>query len=365
MDRKIGGRIKQRIEDFQVEEIPKTKENTENDATIFWMKKFNWDTNKALGFIAKSLHVSTKRLGVAGTKDKRAVTRQRVSVWNIPKERLQKIKLKDIELYDFSSGDRLNLGDLEGNKFVITIRDINLKREELEPLLKEKITKLKKGIPNYFGPQRFGDVRPITHLVGMEMLKGNFKEAVKIYTARVFPKEPDDAKEARNFLEKNWNKQGFLKSIKKFPKRLNYERTMIDYLYNYPRDYAGALRRLPKRLRKMFLNAVQAYVWNEVAKKEDLKKEKMSLVSYDSKNLDPETRKLLKKIDIRPNMFLMRSMPELKCSGGERKLLLKPKNLKIIEISKDEFNEGKLKATISFTLPSGSYATVILKEIME
>ncbi|MBR9682281.1 MAG: tRNA pseudouridine(13) synthase TruD [Candidatus Aenigmarchaeota archaeon] len=364
----ISGRLRQRIEDFKVEEIP--IDLPEGDEyTIFWMEKFNSDTNRALKVISDNLHVGVKRLSVAGTKDKRAVTRQRVSAWKIPAEELERINLKYIKVSDFSySSGRLKLGDSKGNAFVIIIRDLDIEKKELEKRIKSLIDEMKDGVPNYFGVQRFGEVRPITHLVGKAMLKGDFEEAIKIYIANVYPKEPDDAKEARTFLTENWNHDGFKKGLKMFPMRLRYERNVLDYLVKHPVDFVGALRRFPRNIMKMFVNAYQSYIFNEVVQSYIEKGLKtVPLIGFDTtlgKN-DQLIKELLKREEIKLEYFILKSMPELSCTGSERKTLLNVKDLKLIEIGEDEFNEGKLYAKISFALPPGSYATVILKEMMK
>ncbi|MBU4407032.1 MAG: tRNA pseudouridine(13) synthase TruD, partial [Candidatus Altiarchaeota archaeon] len=122
----IGGKIKQLPEDFIVEEI------TEDGAVLeavgygdvpevaveipcssgenppageflhFTLQKNNWDTMRAMKEISKRLGVSRNRLSFAGTKDKRAVTVQRASAWNIKEEDLEKVNIKDIQLREFS-----------------------------------------------------------------------------------------------------------------------------------------------------------------------------------------------------------------------------------------------------------------------
>jgi len=364
----IGGRLRQRIEDFLVEEIP--IDLPEGDEyTIFWMEKFNSDTNRALKVIANNLHTSLKRFSIAGTKDKRAVTRQRVSAWKIPREELEKINLKYIRLSDFSgSSQRLRLGDSKGNKFIIIIRDLDIEKKELENRINSLIDEMKDGIPNYFGVQRFGEVRPITHLVGKEMLKGDFEKAIKIYIADVYPKEPEDAKEARQYLTDNWNHDGFKRALKMFPTRLRYERNVLDYLVKHPTDFVGALRRFPKNIMKMFINAYQSHIFNEVVE-EYIKngKDAVPLVGYDSEpdEISESIKKLLEKDGIKLEDFVLKSMPELSCTGSERRAILKAEGLSLLEIGEDEFNEGKLFAKIAFSLPPGCYATVILDEIMK
>ena len=367
----IGGRIKQHAEDFVVEEI--AGERPQGDEyTVFWLEKINIDANEAIDLLANRLHVSKARFGIAGTKDKRAFTKQRVSVWRIDPERMNNLKFRNMKVYGAEgSAERITLGKLSGNRFKITVRDISLKKEEIEERLSKIFSELEKGIPNYFGPQRFGEIREITHLVGKEMLKGTFQPAVKTYLAMIFEKEQEDAKSARKYLAEHWNKEGFAEALKLFPQRLRYERTVMEYLAKYPNDYAGSLRTLPKRLRKMFLNAVQARIWNRVAKVFAEKGEQMTipLVGCGDKISDDqmgeEIRKAMEEEEISIESFCMPSMPELRCTGGRRELFLIPKGLGILQIGEDELNSGKLKVAVAFELPPGAYATELVKEIIK
>lgn len=386
----IGGRLRQRIEDFKVEELTPTetlhetlqakrygKEVGHEKHTVFWLEKFNWDTNQAIKEIARELHISVSRIGIAGTKDKRAVTKQRVSVYGVAPHDFDKVHVEGLRLYDFEESDRkIQLGESGGNRFIITIRGIELSKDELDGRLKEIISELRNGIPNVFGPQRFGEVRALTHLVGFEMLKSKFEQACKIYLALAFKDEPEEAVKARKVLWQSWGtKTAYSKALNMFPMRLRYERAMLDYLQQHPRDFGGVIRRLPKRLRKMFINAVQSWIWNEtleecIKKKIDLNGLKIPLVGYDTK-LNPKDKlheiivDKMKQSKLSAQNFRMKGMPEMATSGGEREALLFPKTLAVNDISDDELNQGKTKATISFDLRSGSYATVVLKEVMK
>ncbi len=371
----VGGRLRQRIEDFKVEEIPKPSPPGD-EYTIFWLEKFNWDTNRALAAVAHALHVGPKRFGIAGTKDRRAVTKQRVSVWKVEPELLEHLRVRDIKVSGFEkSSERINLGDSEGNKFVITIRDIGLENDEVRMRLESLFFELDKGIPNIFGPQRFGEVRKVTSEVGRAMLRGDTEGAVKLYIAKAYDREPEDSKAARNFIWENWgDKENYLKALGMFPDRLHFERTMLDSLTKIPTDFAAALRRLPKRLRKMFLNAVQADVFNEVATwcatNYSLEQRTIPLVGHDtilspSEPIDNKIMEIMKREGIEQSAFKMPHAPELATSGSSRNFMLVPKNLKIDDIADDDFNPGKLKAVISFELPAGAYASVVLAEVLK
>ncbi|MFQ5975635.1 MAG: tRNA pseudouridine(13) synthase TruD [Candidatus Hydrothermarchaeales archaeon] len=369
--RGIGGRLRQQIEDFYVEELfNQTDENPQGEYTHFIMEKRDWDTLRAIKRLSRALRVSRKRFGFAGTKDKRAVTRQRMAVWKVTPEDLEKVRLKDISLSDFKKSDkRVNLGDAIGNKFRVVLRDIDEGNGTLD-LIPETNEQLdKKGIPNYFGYQRFGVIRPNTHQVGREIINGNIDRAVKAYICNPFENEREDAFKARKSLEETGD---YKEALNTFPKRLNYERTIIQHLFQYPNDYAGALRKLPKKLRWMLVHAYQSYLFNRILsgmieKDFPLISKQIPLFGYDSEFSKGEQgeieRSVLKEEDVTFKDFKIPSMPELTLKGLLREASMKTKiNFKIED---DELNDDKLKCTLGFDLTTGSYATTVLREFMK
>jgi len=229
----IAGRLKQQPEDFIVEEVSpdgflefgKDSLSSLNQSPLDFvhctLEKKNWDTMRAVKEIARRLCVSQKRVGYAGTKDKRAFTAQRISIQGVSIEDVQKISIKDIVLRDFSyENDSIGLGSLDGNRFSITIRNCEKGADELKTSVDSISESLKSGFPNFFGVQRFGTTRPITHLVGRLIVKGDFEGAVMAYLAKVFEGEGEGAVEAREFLEKT---RDFKEALKVYPKNLGYE----------------------------------------------------------------------------------------------------------------------------------------------
>lgn len=349
------GKIKLFPEDFIVEEIPIERKEEKGDFIHFTLIKKNWNTVRALRAIAKKLGVGIKRFGWAGNKDKFAITSQRISVWKVKKEKLEKIKIKDIELKDFqSAGEKIKIGDLIGNKFTISIREIPHSSKEIFQIVNEFKNEMKNGIPNFFGPQRFGIIRPINHLVGKEILKGNFERAVKIILC--YPEEKNNY--ARKFLVENW--KSWNKALEIFPKVLDIERRILNHLSKYPNDFIGSLRKISRPLRKIFVHSYQSYIFNLSLSKcimlNEIPKE-LPIVGYNSK-LDAITKEVLKKEGIKKEQFRIKSMPELSEEGTMRKTLFRPKNFKVLEI-KDNF----LK--ICFELEKGCFATILLRELMK
>ena len=373
----IGGKIKQVPEDFVVEEVTPDEKPLEVDKDIgfnkgelgeylhFTLQKYNWDTIRALKVISNRLNVSRKRFGFAGTKDKRALTTQRVSVWDTKVEGLQKIRLKDITLRDFSYADeRINLGDLWGNRFIVTVRKIDLLENSIDKRINLVMDELDSGIPNFFGVQRFGTVRPITHQVGEWILRRDFKRAVMVYLSAVYEKESEESREARRVLSET---EDFKEALKRFPKHLGYESSMLNHLAKNPTDYIGALRELPKKLRWMFVHAYQAYIFNKTLSeymRKEIEVEKLPLAGSEIE-LDEITARILKEKEISQKNFKIEEMPELSSKGMYRDCFMYIKGFEVVSTGKDELNEGKRKAAIRFSLLKGSYATTVLREIMK
>ena len=191
----IGGFIKGEAGDFVVREV--TPEGvvldlesdfpgdmSPGDYTHFTLVKENWETNRAVKEIAQRLGVSRSRFAFAGTKDKLARTAQRMSVYRVPVDRLRSVRLKGLVLKDFSYSDEsLGLGSLRGNRFTVRVRGVCAGAAER---IKSVLSELEVGFPNYYGHQRFGEVRPITHEVGLHLLRGDFEAAVMTYLSRSF-----------------------------------------------------------------------------------------------------------------------------------------------------------------------------------
>jgi len=376
----IGGRIKQIPEDFIVEEITpdgkileignkgiENKNQEEKEYVHFTLQKYNWDTMKAIKEISRRLGISHKRFGFAGTKDKRALTTQRVSLWNKKIEDLERVRIKDIKLKDFRYEDeRINLGDLLGNRFTVVIRNLGYDEEIIRERISSLMNELKGQIPSFFGVQRFGTVRPITHLVGKEILKKNFKGAVMIYLSMEFEGEDEEVKEVRKTLRETGD---FRETLKNFPKHLGYENAMLNFLVKEreKENFIGALRKLPKKLRQMFIHAYQAYIFNKSLSeyiKRGIVVERLPLVGYKTE-IDEITSRILNEEGISQEDFRVDSMPELSSKGEYRNCFAIVENLEIINIGDDELNEGKKRLTIRFSLGKGNYATVFLREVMK
>jgi tRNA pseudouridine13 synthase len=186
----MGGRLRQSIEDFRVEEIltngSTAKIEPHNIPSITGFGRYlicvlvkrNIDTFQALQAIANKLGVASDRIHIGGIKDARALTAQHVSVSRMLPEQIGKIETPKLRLYPlWFSNEKMHSDLLFGNQFHITIRAL----EHSESVIAERIEQTNNelsalnGCPNFFGHQRFGTTRPVTHLVGKHILQGEWE----------------------------------------------------------------------------------------------------------------------------------------------------------------------------------------------
>jgi tRNA pseudouridine13 synthase len=255
----IGGKLRSVPEDFIVEEIPlPEKGGTTGPYLICRLTKTNWELQHAIKEIAKRLGISHRRIGWAGTKDRNAVTQQMISIYKVSADQVSQIRLKDITLEPVGQvNESLSLGDLMGNRFTIYLRDTT--PDELEERVRATSETVSQGIPNYFGLQRFGATRPVTHLVGESILRGDFEQAVVTYIGKVFYGEPDQARAARTAFFETRDIKAALHDL---PPQMSFERAMLHHLHTHPDDYSGALLELPPKLLSMFVSAFQSFLFN-------------------------------------------------------------------------------------------------------
>ena len=431
----IGGVIRQYAEDFVVEEVLVDGSRAEvnlseshvkdgalgssinrNRYLLCVLVKRKWDMFLALKAVAKQLGVSTKHIQIAGIKDAKAVTAQHITVEGVSAEEIQKVQVKDIEIRPIGYfHSKLSSYYLLGNHFHITVRAMSYSK----PAIKGRITKTIEelgavgGVPNFFGHQRFGTIRPITHLVGKALVQGNFKKAAMLFLAKPSPHEHPDSRQAREQLQVT---QDFKQALKVFPRQLHYERLMLKCLAKKSDDFVGAFRRLQLKLRRLFPQAYQAYLFNkslsrrigkglplnraevgdyvvnversglpmpkmhktvttrtlaEISKAVQAGKMRLAipLIGFKqqpSNGVQGEIEKqILQEEGISPENFRIAVMPEITARGELRTAITPLNSFLLDEISEDSINPSRRKAEVSFTLYRGSYATIVLRELMK
>ncbi len=416
----IGGRIKSTPEDFRVEEIQEDGTIFEIDKEItgpmasdaasvgghgcrfthFVLQKTDWSTSSAISEIARRFHSGQSRFNTAGTKDKSAITTQLVSGFGFRPEQLRSIRIKDIQINGaWLAKDKVRIGQLLGNRFSVRVRDVLLNatpdatspdasevQSRVDKIFEELGKYCESGscFPNYFGEQRFGSTRKNTHKIGLHLVKGDFESAVKSLLCDTEGEENTEASAARKQLAADGDHQ---KALQYFPKHLRLERTVIANLATRQGDYAGALRKLPRSILLLYIHAVQSHIFNISLS------ERIKISSKDQKPLEledgefycgetlgfPDTdrtdatghlvgriigyetmlnereRILLESLGIDKEQFRLPKIPEL-ASKGTKRILLAPMK---------DFNFEPKTTTFRFSLPSGCYATVAMREFMK
>lgn len=312
--------IKHIPEDFQVFEIfePRTGKGS---FTYFSVQKRNYATFDAVRMIAGRLGVPMKKIGFAGSKDKRAVTFQYMSVPGDCRSRLEKIDIPDIRIDVKGMSDKpISLGDHEGNRFSITVR--NLDDRDIEKLRSKAGSRKRLAFINLFGRQRLSTNNIET---GRCILQRDFKKACE------FINDPK----------------------------------IQEHLAEHPNDFINAIKLQPRRLVSFYIHAYQSYIWNRCAVKVD--EDEIPIVGYATEFRNKEIKRIVTDIFERDSItqrdFIMREFENMFTEGETRKRTVFAEDLSIDGISEDEFFDSRKKAVLSFSLPKGSYATVFIDSL--
>ena len=417
----IGGQIKKTPEDFIVEEVLNDKtlasvvplKNGKNEIVgkgenlVCCLVKKNWSTLLAIREIAKKLRIGEKRIRFAGIKDRRAITAQHISIWNIAPKEIRQIKIKDIWLWPLRYSTRpIKSLDIFGNLFKINIRNVgeaNL-AESINQAFREAETL--GGMPNFYGYQRFST---ITHVVGKKIIQGRLGDAVKTYLTAPRLKEREDAAEARAELEKTLD---YKEGLKNFPTFLKFEVAILNYLTKHPTDYVGALRVIPRKLGRLFVHAYQAYLFNRllseklhrgdslkdarvgdhIVQKDPYETQLSKIKKVTSMNLkkrygelqrgraflvlpifgytseaieDEEEQSIFDEEEINIQSFRVLNMKELSTKGTYRPIAMSVNDLKTSIINHSSLNQDSTIVKLSFSLRRGEYASILLRELMK
>ncbi len=372
----VGGTIKDRPEDFVVAEVmPRSYSKT------VWYEKRGYfhlllikrgiDMFRALHILSKKLGIPLNAVGYAGIKDKDAVSYQRISLpANKSVKKTIYMAYGRLKIFPLGwSSLKVYLGCHIGNSFHVKIRRL---KESVSPL-NEKLNCLceaagKKSIPNFYGLQRFGYSEPFNYQIGKALVKRNFKEALRLILKQ---------------------------------KTLLYVKSSYIAHEKAQNDYVNRLRRLPYQYLKIFVSSYQSYLFNlmlsERLKRNPsfvepiegeliwLKKKKMMLVfnqrtakkieglklseydvylpiiGYRTLFFQGEVKQIidyvLSREGVKSEDFYIDEIPGVSAPGGLRRIYMEPVHF--------SFKVRDRDVSLFFLLPKGSYATVLLGELMK
>jgi len=364
-------KIKQKPEDFVVEEVLPLNLKERGDYSYYILEKRGRNTLDVLSEVASKLKIPLSNFGIAGLKDKRAITSQYVSILNGPEVQ---IGGKGWRLRFVGRGDRgIEIGDAKGNIFTLTIRDVDAYRVAHNLWLIEKI-----GFANYFGEQRFLSDLNTSRPIALLLMENRFMEALKEYFTQ------SNCPYLKRRLKRLWGRwSSFLQEARHLS---NQERVVIKVLAR-TKDPVKAFRAFPKNLKLMFFFSYQSLLWNRCLAKlisqtdhvkapfvrrerlafyrrktpiiEELENSCIPYVSSEALK-DERFSEVLEKIIEEQGLKdkLDAEVAGLKVfNPGTRKAIVRPERLQVIE-------QGRKQLTVRFFLPSGSYATILIRKAL-
>jgi tRNA pseudouridine13 synthase len=254
----IGGRIKEKVEDFVVEELPLYAPAGEGEHTFFEIRKQGLSTFQAVGTIARALGVPAREIGYAGLKDAQAITCQVLSLHGVPPAAVSALDLPSIRImWAKRHGNKLKIGHLRGNRFTIRVRGVEA---SALPLCRAILDVLKRrGVPNSFGPQRFGQ-RGDSGLLGKAIVRRDVAGFLLRFLGHPHPNESERVQAARaRFDAGDW--QGALALL---PGTMADERRALQGLIESEGDLRRAYAVVPKRLKVFLVSAYQSELFNRI-----------------------------------------------------------------------------------------------------
>ena len=270
----IGGVLKARVADFRVDEIStKITLDPRGRFTAANITLTNWETNRFIGKLAKACGISRNRIFFAGTKDKRAVTRQ-VFIIDAPQNKVAQVEIPDVEIEILGrTHQKIGFGNHKGNRFTIVARGCchpdgsPMTNSEAMDIIAEIEVKMKEKLgtglfPNWIGPQRFGAGRPVTPVVGRHVITDDWKGAVMAYLSMEGDENEDVAKFRKHIRDNGISEQ----ALEIIPHWLGFEQNMLKHMIVNSEDWVGAFRKLPNNLQLMTVHSLQSVVFNKTIK---------------------------------------------------------------------------------------------------
>jgi len=415
----VGGRLRSSPEDFIVEEVlvngdvvpstltgkgPLRVEPRPGPYTWVVVEKRRLDTISLVLMLSRRLNVRLRDISYGGLKDTGAVTSQIISIRGVAPAQLSGVDLGPrVKVMGYFSMDRpFTPREIWGNEFTVVVRGINGDGSIFDCVTRQL---LERGLPSYYGYQRFGLRRPNSHIIGKMIVLGDFESAVNELVARAYPHEDEAVKRARELAGRG----DYAKALELMPRSIKYlpERLIMRQLVADPGNYMNALGKLPVNLLKLYVEAYQSYLFNKalslrigrgipinravegdlimlldehglptgnVIKVEGSMVDRVNsaiargratvvghLVGYGSRfsnGIQGELElSVLRAEGVEPSNFRVSEMPKLATAGGVRWLSVAP-IIKLITINGNE-------ARLIFRLPKGNYATTLLREFMK
>jgi tRNA pseudouridine13 synthase len=384
-------KLKQRPEDFWVEEFPAVEPLPTGSYALYRLEKTGWTTPDALAAIRRRWKIDVRRLSYGGLKDRHAHTIQYLTIYNGPQRNMTHGGFA--LTYLGWRPEPYTSEQIRANGFAITLRSLSSEDVSQAEAALPEVADV--GVANYFDDQRFGSVAGGSGFVAREMVLGNFEAALRLALAAPYAHDRAEARREKAILNTCWGDWPACKA--QLPR--GHARSIVDYLVHHPTDFKGACARLRPELQGLYLSAWQSHLWNRMLARwlsdhvpadrlipirlktgdvvmprsmpEALRSEWASLsLPLPSARLkfDPDApwanivSAVMAEEGIPLDQMRIRGMQRPYFSKGER-LARVPVAELTWSASDDELNRGRRKLDLRFELPRGCYATMLVKRL--
>lgn len=400
----IGGQIKTHVEDFIVHEVPLYEPKGVGTHCYFEVEKRGISTMEAAKLIARALGRKTFDIGYAGLKDTRAVATQWFSAEHEETARVRALEIPHLKIVHITRhNNKIKMGHLAGNRFVIKVRndewnragvDLNVLRKQAEDIW---VVLERRGVPNFFGPQRFGN-RHDNHLLGLALLTENYQDFANRFLGDPDPTiDHGDVLTARQLYAKGRLEE----AIKFWPGHLVDQRRALVAIINGKGNPKKAVYAVEIKLKQLLISALQSFYFNEVLGKRLDRYEKVlagdlcwkhdngacfAVPDVGADIAKEQARADAKEISPSGPMFGHRMTQPTGEPGGMEAAVLQANDLTLEDFNGPAGSHGGRRSMrffpqdfalstgqdtrgpyleFKFTLTSGSYATVLLGEMMK
>jgi tRNA pseudouridine13 synthase len=388
----VGGLIKQRPEDFRVDEFaPDETRGGRGRFVWFRLSKRGLTTSAAIAKVAAYMGVKASAIAFAGLKDANSISSQWVSLADADVRRLERLRDKDVRVSDIHYRPvSQEVGNLAGNRFVVRIRQID--RHQLDQVKSMLDLLRRRGVPNYFGVQRFG-ARGDNAALGEALIRGKHEEFLDIFLGRPWPGDPPRSQAAREAYDHGAVKR----ALSCWPSHCVDPRNALNAILAGKKPLE-VIETINSRIRQIYLQSYQSLVFNDIVARRidgidgiepgDIIEDHATGISSPLEDIAAAAaraekfeisptgllpgrrmriaagrpgqieREVLAEHDIDPQLFAPRP-GAAGVEGARRALRFCPGDTKVTA-SSDLYGPF---IEVSFTAPPGCYATVLLEEI--
>ncbi|MBU6174917.1 MAG: tRNA pseudouridine(13) synthase TruD [Planctomycetes bacterium] len=385
-------KLKSLPEDFRVEELTQVRP-TRGPFCLYRLEKRGIGTPEAISAILRDWNLSRQAISYGGLKDRHAVTTQYLTIHRGPtmghEDRSYRLE------YLGPCARPYTAQDIQANRFEICLR--NFRQDERADVEQRCRSSQTVGIVNYFDDQRFGSIGYSGELIAVPWCLGNYERALFLAMAEENSHDRGREREQKKLMRDHWGDWNQLKQLLD----RSHRRSVVTYLVDHPTDFKRAVALIRQDMRSIYLAAFQSWVWNRwlsqliesslamsdrttidskcgaltIPHVRDaqlpaafLKIQHMELPlpsarqhDWDESTLEALDR-ILDEIHMTRREMRLKYPRDTFFSKGKRATWLNPRSLEY-RWEKDDLHPNRHALRTNFSLPKGSYATMVVRSI--